>query len=136
MKSLFNAAIGRLSLGVILLLSIGTASAQTGASDSAVSADPVVVRYLGVQDDMLVFNVFYNNPQGGKFVVQVLDQNGNQLFQDIFRDKTFYRQFKLPKADKDLITFVIRKGQDIPVEKRFAVNISSRFVQEIAIKKL
>jgi hypothetical protein len=136
MKSLFNAAIGRLSLGVILLLTIGTASAQTGASDSAMSADPAVVRYLGVQDDMLIFNVSYNNPQGGKFLVQVLDQDGNQLFQDIFRDKAFYRQFRLPKVDKDQITFVIRKGQDAPVEKRFAVNISSRLVQEVAIKKL
>jgi hypothetical protein len=136
MKSLFNAVIGRLTLGVILLLTIGAASAQTGASDSAMSADPAVVKYLGVQDDMLVFNVSYNNPQGGKFLVQVLDQNGNQLFQDIFRDKTFYRQFRLPKTDKDQITFVIRKGQDAPVEKRFAVNISSRIVQEVAIKKL
>jgi hypothetical protein len=100
------------------------------------SADPAVVRYLGVQDDMLIFNVSYNNPQGGKFLVQVLDQDGNQLFQDIFRDKAFYRQFRLPKVDKDQITFVIRKGQDAPVEKRFAVNISSRLVQEVAIKKL
>lgn len=136
MKSLFNAAIGRFTLGVILLLTIGSASAQTGASDSATSTGPAVVRYLGVQDDMLIFNVSYNNPMGGKFLVQVLDQNGNQLFQDSFRDKTFYRQFKLPKADNDQITFVIRKGQDAPVEKRFAVNVSSRFVQEIAIKKL
>jgi hypothetical protein len=136
MKSLFNAATVRLTLGVILLLIIGTASAQTGASDSAAGAGPVVVTYLGVQDDMLIFNVSYNNPQGGKFLVQVLDQNGNQLFQNIFKDEIFYRQFRLPKVDKDQVIFVIRKGQDAPVEKRFAVNISSRLVQEVAIKKL
>jgi hypothetical protein len=85
---------------------------------------------------MLIFNVSYANPQGSKFVVTILDQNGNQLYQDVFADLTFYRQFKLPKTDKDLITFVFRNGQNAPVEKRFAVNVNSHFVQEIAIKKL
>jgi hypothetical protein len=136
MKSLFNAAVGRLSFGIILLLTVATANAQSRGPGTMADADPAVVRYLGAQDDMLIFNVSYANPQGSKFVVTILDQNGNQLYQDVFKDKTFYKQFKLPKTDKDLITFVFRNGQDAPVEKRFAVNVSSHFVQEIAIKKL
>ena len=131
MKSLFNAAIGRLALGIILLLTIGTASAQTDTTRPA-----AVVRYQGAQDDMLVFNVSYYNPAGKKFVIRIKDQNGNQLFQDIFRENSLYRQFKIPRVDKDLITFEFRQGQDAPVEKRFAVNIDSRFIQEVAIKKL
>jgi hypothetical protein len=108
------------------------------ASAQSVSpgVDAAVVKYLGAQDDMLIFNVSYANPQGNKFVVTIEDQNGNRLYQEIFRDKSFYRQFKLPKTDKDLISFVFRNGQDAPVEKRFAVNVNSRFVQEVAIKKL
>lgn len=136
MKSLFNAAIGRLIFGIILLLTISTTDAQSYGSGAAAAVDPVVVKYLGAQDDMLIFNVSYANPQGSKFVVTILDQSGNQLYQDVCKDKTFYKQFKLPRADKDLITFVFRNGQDAPVEKKFAVNVSSHFVQEIAIKKL
>jgi len=136
MKSLFNAAIGRLTLGIILLLTIGTASAQTDTTGVAAAAEPaVVVKYQGAQDDMLVFNVSYHNPAGKKFVIRIKDQNGNQLFQNIFRENSFYRQFKIPRVDKDLITFEFRQGQDAPVEKRFAVNIDSRFIQEVAIKK-
>jgi hypothetical protein len=135
MKSLCNAFV-RLSFGLILVLTAGTANAQSSGSGVAAGVDSAVVKYLGAQDDMLIFNVSYANPQGSKFVVTILDQNGNQLYQDVFADLTFYRQFKLPKTDKDLITFVFRNGQNAPVEKRFAVNVNSHFVQEIAIKKL
>jgi len=136
MKSLFNAAIGWLTLAIILLLTVGTASAQTDTTGVAAAAEPAVVKYQGAQDDMLVFNVSYYNPAGKKFVIRIKDQNGNQLFQNIFRENSFYRQFKIPRVDKDLITFEFRQGQDAPVEKRFAVNIDSRFIQEVAIKKL
>jgi hypothetical protein len=135
MKLLCNAFI-RLSFGLILLLTVAMANAQSGNSAAAPVVDAPVVRYLGAQDDMLIFNVSYNNPLGNKFVVTILDQNGNRLYQDLFRDRTFYRQFKLPKTDKDLITFSFRNGQDAPVEKRFEVNVNSHFVQEVAIKKL
>jgi len=133
MKSLFTTAIGRLTLGIILLLSVTAASAQTETSGPI---SPALVKYQGAQDDMLVFNVSYNNPAGQKFVILITDQDGNQLFQDIFRDKSFYRQFKVPEVDKDLITFAFRHGQEAPVEKRFAVNINSHLIQEVAIKKL
>ena len=135
MKSLCNAFV-RLSFGLILVMTAGTANAQSSGPGAAAGVNPAVVKYLGAQDDMLIFNVSYANPQGSKFVVTILDQTGNQLYQDIFTDKIFYKQFKLPKADKDLITFVFRNGQDAPVEKKFAVNVNSHFVQEIAIKKL
>jgi hypothetical protein len=136
MKWLFNPAINRLTLGIILLLTVGTASAQNGPGAAVRSSESAVVRYQGAQDDMLVFNVSYSNPEGKKFVILITDQNGNQLFEDIFRDRSFFRQFKVPKVDEDLITFVFRRGQDAPVEKRFAVNINSHLIKEVAIKKL
>ena len=143
MKSLSHASIGRLTFGIILLLTVATANAQSGAGETvtgavpAVSgADRAVVKYLGAQDDMLVFNVAYQNPQGSRFVLTIRDQEGNQLYQDFFKDKAFYRQFRLPKTDKDRIVFAIGNGQEETVIKTFAVNVNSRFVQEVAIKKL
>lgn len=85
---------------------------------------------------MLVFNVAYQNPQGSRFVLTIRDQDGNQLYQDFFKDKSFYKQFRLPKTDKDRIVFVIGNGQEESVIKTFAVNVNSRSVQEVAIKKL
>ena len=135
MKS-FHAFIGRLIFGISFLFTVATTNAQSGIVTQAVGTDPVVVRYLGAQEDMLVFNVAYSNPQGNKFVVAIKDQDGNVLFQDVFKDKSFYKQFKLPKTDKDRIAFEFSNGQNAPVVKTFAVNVSSRLVQEVAIKKL
>jgi hypothetical protein len=145
MKSLFHASIGRLTLGIILLFAVGSANAQSGAPQASAQTnapgqdaqtDHAVVRFLGPQDGMLVFNVSYNNPKGTRFVVAIKDQDGNQLYQDVFKDKSFYKQFKLPRVDKDRIVFEFSNGREAPVVKTFAVNINSRLVQEVAIKKL
>jgi hypothetical protein len=136
MKSFFNAAIGKLMLGTIFLLSVATSHAQSTASGTVAVTDSAMVRYLGTQDDMLIFNVAYDNPKGNKFLVAIKDQDGNQLYRNIFSDKVFYKQFKLPKTEKDKVIFVIRNGQDVPIVKTFAVNVDSRFVQDVAIKKL
>ena len=136
MKSLVHASFRRLTFGIILLLTVATANAQSGGSQTVTGADRAVVKYLGAQDDMLVFNVAYQNPQGARFVLTIRDQEGNQLYQDFFKDKTFYKQFRLPKTDKDRIVFAIGNGQEESVIKTFAVNVNSRSVQEVAIKKL
>lgn len=136
MKSSISAVIGKLTFGTLFLLSVAAANAQSTASGAGPTDNAAMVKYLGTQDDMLVFNVAYDNPQGSKFLVTIKDQDGNQLYQRFFNDKSFYKEFKLPKTDKDKVVFILRNGQEAPVVKTFAVNVSSRFVQEVAIKKI
>jgi hypothetical protein len=148
MKSLSTAVCGKLTFGALFFLSVATAHAQstgTGASTTSEASatsgaaqgeNAASVRYLGTQDDMLIFNVSYDNPEGNKFVVTVKDQDGSQLYQSPFWDKAFYKQFKLSKSDRDKIIFVIRNGERAPIVKTFSVNVNSHFVQEVAVKKL
>jgi hypothetical protein len=138
MKSLLNAAFGKLTLGTLFVLTIATAAnAQQATGTGTIPVkDSATIQYLGMQDDMLIFNVSYDNPQGSKFVISLKDQDGTQLYQNSFRDKSFYKQFKLPKTDRDKVVFMIRSGQNTPIEKAFLVNVSSRFVQEVAIRKM
>jgi len=135
MKKLLTAVFGKLVLGSCLILTVATAQAQTIVSGAGQS-ESATVKYLGTQDDMIVFNVSYANPEGSKFQLIIKDQDGTQLYQNIFNEKTFYKQFRLPKADKDRIVFVIRNGKDADMVKAFEVNVNSRFIQEIAVKKL
>jgi len=142
MKSLINAFVSKLTFGALFFLSVATVHAQSTVSGASTAAgagqseNAATVRYLGTQDDMLIFNVSYDNPAGNKFLVTVKDQDGAQLYQSPFRDKAFYKQFKLPKSDKDKIVFVIRNGEQAPMVKTFSVNVNSHFVQEVAVKKL
>ena len=135
MRKLLTAVSGKLILGSCLILMAVTVQAQTISSGTG-QGEGATIKYLGTQDDLIVFNVSYGNPEGSKFQVIVKDQDGNQLYQNIFNEKTFYKQFRLPKADKDRVVFVIRNGKEADVVKTFEVNVNSRFVQEIAVKKL
>ena len=137
MKPQLKAVIGKMVLGASLLLTFVAAKAQTVTPVPADGqSENVTVRYLGTQDDTIVFNVSYSNPDGSKFMLIVKDQDGSQIYSNSFSDKSFYRQFRLPKTDKDRIEFVFRDGHDADIVKTFEVNVNSRFVREVAIKKV
>ena len=135
MKPQLKAAFGKLLFGTFFVLALAPAQAQTVAPEEGQS-DIATVKYLGTQDDMVVFNVSYANPDGSKFQLIVKDQDGTPLYSNTFSDKSFYKQFKLPKSDKDRIIFVFRDGHDADIVKTFEVNVNSRFVREVSIKKV
>ncbi len=91
-KSIFSFA--SLLIAAIALLSIAPASGLHAAVPQNAS-----VKYLGVQDDKVLFTVAFENPDGKKVTVSVLDENGNALFQDVFTDRKFDKKFKLPKTE-------------------------------------
>jgi hypothetical protein len=137
MKPQLKAVLGKVILGTSLLIALSKAQAQTvmpapadGQSENA------MVKYLGTLEDMVVFNVSYNNPDGSRFLLIVKDQDGSPIYSNSFNDRSFYRQFRLPKTDKDRIEFVFRDGPAADVVKTFEINVSSRFVREVAIKKV
>ncbi|HEX3934909.1 MAG TPA: hypothetical protein VHW43_09550 [Puia sp.] len=135
MKSLFNAVFGRSVLGFMFVLTLATAHAQSAAAGN-VQNEPVTVKYLGTQDDMVVFNVSCSNPEGSRFQLSIKDQDGSLLYQNTFADKSFYKQFRLPKTDKDRVVFIFHNNHDADLVKAFEINVNSRFVHEVAIKKL
>lgn len=135
MKSLFNAVFGRSILGILFVLTLETAHAQSAAIGNGQN-EPVTVKYLGTQDDMVVFNVSCSNPEGSRFQLSIKDQDGSLLYQNTFADKSFYKQFRLPKTDKDRVVFIFHNNHDADLVKAFEINVNSRFVHEVAIKKL
>jgi hypothetical protein len=134
MKSQYMAFFGKLSLTAAFLLVLSSEKAQsteTGATDKAAT-----VKYLGTQDDMLVFDIAYTNPTTGKFQVVIKDQDGAPVYQNVFSEKTIYKQFRLPKSDKDRVVFVIRDFKDADIVKTFDINVNSRIIREVAVRKV
>jgi hypothetical protein len=137
MKPQLKAVLGKVILGTSLLIALSTAQAQKVTPAPADGqSENAMVKYLGTQEDMVVFNVSYNNPDGSRFLLIVKDQDGSPIYSNSFNDRSFYRQFRLPKTDKDRIEFVFRDGPAADVVKTFEINVSSRFVREVAIKKV
>jgi hypothetical protein len=134
MKSQVNAFFCKLISVIVLTLTLAAAQAQSVNSESRGNA--AAVQYLGLQDDMIVFNVSYSNPEGNRFVITVRDQDGTALFTQAFSEKAFYKQFRLPKTDQDRIVFVFHNGHEADVAKTFEVNVNRRYVQDVAVRRL
>src|ERR1700733_11282183 len=128
MNTTLTSATSKLMFGTLFLLAVVTAQAQTSTPSGGEKQDSTLVKYLGTQDDMMIFNVAYKNPGGAPFDVIITDQDRTQLYQGSFKDKEFFKQFRLPKGEKDKITFTVRPSKDADIAKTFEININSRFV--------
>ena len=120
--------------GSLFILSTFAVKAQT--SDPTVKSEAALIKYLGTQDEMVIFNISYGNPAGTPFTLAVRDQDGSELYKHVFHEKNFYKQFRLPKTEKSKLSFIIRDRKEMEIVKTFEINVNSRFVQDIAVKKL
>ncbi len=98
------------------------------------SDKPIEVKYLGTSDDAVFFNVSVDNPTGAKFSILVLDEDGSQLFQEIYTEKKFDKKFKLPKSEKHRLTFVVRNYKDADLKQTFEINM--HYVEDVVVTKL
>src|SRR5580700_1651387 len=96
--------------GLLLFVTVASTQAQTTTTASA--DKNTTVKYLGTQDDVILFNVSVENPNGSKFSVIVTDNEGNQIFQEVYNDRKFDKRFRLPKSETGKLTFVVRNFKD------------------------
>jgi hypothetical protein len=147
MKNSFIAFFVMCGFGTLSFFPSAAIQAQTVSTDSARSRDhvtpepgtpesAVLVKFLGTQDDMVLFTVSYANPKGSKFAIIIKDQDGASLYQHTFNDKSFCTHFKLPKTDKSKIAFTIRNYREADITKTFEVSVNNRLIQDVAVKKV
>jgi hypothetical protein len=101
--------------GSLFMLSTFTVKAQS--SDTAGRNEAALIKYLGTQDDMLIFTISYNNPEGTAFTLAVRDQDGSEMYKHAFHEKNFYKQFRLPRTEKSKLSFIIRDGKETEIVK-------------------
>jgi hypothetical protein len=94
------------------------------------------VKYVPAKEGRGVFNVVYDNPNGSRFLLQILDQDGNQLYQRVFTDKKFTRNFQLADPDSyNKLTFVLRNLDD-KSSQRWEVSTSTQLIEDVNVKEL
>ncbi|HTQ27302.1 MAG TPA: hypothetical protein VMI35_04205 [Puia sp.] len=133
MKKHFISAISKLTLGVLLFTCVAATNVQA-ASGNEPNAKTGEIKFIGTSDDAVLFKVAYDNPTGAKFSVIVLDEDGTQLFQEVYNDKKFEKRFKLPKMDMTRLTFIIRNFKDADLKQNF--EIDTHLVEDVVVTKL
>jgi hypothetical protein len=137
MNATLTSALRKITFGTLFVIAVAfAAQAQPSTTPGSEHNDPAIVKYQGIQGDMMTFHVVYGNPQGAAFNVIIEDQDHNELYRNTYKDKNFDKQFKLPRGDEDKVTFIIRTAKDGDLAKTFEININSRLVADVAVKKL
>ncbi len=136
MKRQIISVTSKFLLGIVFFAGVIGAQAQSNGNEPSKKEKTNVVKYLGEQDAMVLFNVSFKNPDGKKFSVIVLDQDKVQLFQHVYSEKNFEKNFKFPGSDKSKLTFIIRNFKDADLAQSFAINMNTRYVDDIAIRKV
>ncbi len=121
------------------LFAIAISTAAISATASPVSGgDPLEktaeVRYVGTNEESLIFDVKYNNVNGTRFLVTIKDENGTTIFQDAFSDINFNKRFLL-KLETNKVVFILGDKTNRHTES-FSISKEIRTIEDVAVKKL
>lgn len=109
-----------------------TASAQQTVSET--TAPKASVYYVGISDNMKVFNLKCDNTAGDKLEVAVYNANGDRLYAGTYTDEKLSKTFKTPSDIGDLY-FVVRNNRTNDVQK-FEVSTETKMVEEVVVTKV
>jgi hypothetical protein len=130
MKKRIMVTIAKFTAAGLLLFTVATTQAQT--TTSASTEKNTTVKYVGTQDDVILFNVSVDNPNGSKFSVIVTNNEGNQLFQEVYNDRKFDKRFRLPKSETGKLTFVVRNFKDASDDVH-SFEVTDRIVEDVVV---
>jgi len=113
----------------LVILSVVGASAQSTTGNPPAAS----VSYLCTSNEQLSFLMNYDNETAEKFVVSIVNKDGDVLFEGVFTDKKFSKTFKLP-TDAGNVSFSISSFRN-KSEKKFLVTTERRITEEVVILK-
>ena len=93
-----------------------------------------VIKYLGVLEDKLVFQIDVNSATDDKLMVSIKDEDGNLLFSERVNDQKFSRKVAIEKEmfENGKVTFMIQ-GAKQSSEQTFQVSRNTRLVEDVVV---
>jgi hypothetical protein len=132
-RSFFSAArksVMAIAIAVITIPVIAGTSLQVDPVE-----DEVTVRYLGTDEQSLIFNVKYANADASKFFVTIRDADGTTLYQNSFTDISFNKRFSLPKTESNKLVFIISDKQS-NYNETFEITTKTRVVEDVLVNRI
>ena len=125
----FLSAVRKLLMAIAIAVIVVPAVANT-------SADPVEkvaeVKYLGAENQSLVFNVKYKNTKASRFIITIKDGEGVTIFQNVYADTHFDKKFALPKQEAGKVVFIISDRKNNYSES-FEISTQTRLIEDLVV---
>lgn len=117
---------------VLLLLSLNSSlfAQQLAVNENS---PEMKVKYIEGDNEVLLFNLKYNNNSGSDFKLMVLNESGDVLFQQIYSGKNFKKKIKLTRlTESDDVTFLIRSPRK-DIQLSYKVKVPSKVVDDASL---
>jgi hypothetical protein len=121
---------------VMILLSLMNLSLS--AQQLAINENPpeMKVKYIEGDNDVLLFNLKYNNNSGSDFKLMVLNESGDVLFQQSYSGKNFKKKIRLTRlTESDDVTFLIRSPRK-NIQLSYKVKVPSKVVDDASLASM
>jgi hypothetical protein len=95
-----------------------------------------VIRYLGVLEDKLIFQIDLNGAPNDKLLVSIKDDDGNLLFSERVKDQKFSRKVAIEKEmfEGRKVMFIIQGAKESS-EQTFQVSRNTRLVEDVVVAR-
>ena len=111
MKSVVK-AIAVAATALVVLVSNPTVTKANGGG-TKLNDDQVTVKYVGTNDNNVVFQVQFDNPTGQKFSLIIKNDNGDVVYHQAFTQTHFAKNVYFENTDEDIQpTFIIRNANN------------------------
>lgn len=102
---------------LVVIVSNPLASLANGGDNNtgktAFVDDQVSVKYVGIDNNSVVFQVQFENPTGEKFSLIIKDDNGDVVYHQNFNETHFEKNVYIENTDSDIQpTFIIRNANN------------------------
>lgn len=135
MKALFNPRIVTIALVALFTVAFTAPALANNEKDAA----PVELKYLGKYNNQPVFEVSFVNAkvEGSEYIVVIRDSENNVLYKDVVKPGTLTRKYLLDTENVSdvAVQFEITEKKSNKTSV-YAVNKSSRIVEDLAVNKL
>lgn len=123
MKQTTPAAIKKITFLFLAFLSL---------SFSTFAQDTPELKFVGISEGKLVFEFNYQSTSNASYLVEIVDQDGYQLFSERSKDKVFKKYFAIAKSDLDANVISVRIEQG-KTQQKFDINRTVRTVEDVRI---
>lgn len=123
---------GKFFFTIVAFLAVNVSRGQTQVKDSLNHA--ASVSFLGIENEMLLLGVKYENNNQDKFVIEIREEAQSILFRESYRERAFNKKFMLPKDLDGKIFFTIKNVKENSIEK-FEVNTTAKMLNNVIINE-
>ena len=98
------------------------------------STGNAAIKYVGLSQENLLFNVKFDNASAESFVLTVTDEVGEVIYRTVSKEKSFAKTFALPKSlDLNKISFTIKSTEGAYTQS-FSLNVKTVEVANVVAK--